>query len=527
MGGLNKVVRTGEVRGLSECPYTTTPGLVADALFTTFSGEPLFLRITWDASYGGKAHYLIPYSVLHTAPRGFSAVLARYGIDAGPHNIGDILKWCIREAAAAKRYIMGSIDSTTPYGWIGGDKYSFPGGVVAPDGNISRRSPLENTLDQTSYYAYPSDDEHANGGLKDWIQAVNKACEGRPRVAAALYAAVAPALLKVLGASGFSILFVGPACVGKTTVLRMAASVWSNPDTFIHNWSDSPPLSETPGVPILYDDAVMPSTSLIARTLDRGARLGAVMLGACRVPLNEAERVKLDNPRSLTLWGIPFGKQDNTSAEAVIDLNAAVSHNYGLFGPEFVSRLIQARGAFSRLYEKHNDTTKKFIVTAGRMGGVTSALAGVVATIYTSGQIVHSLFPEFDLFSPESIARELWDWLKATSGTESLAVMAHHIIKSFIESNAHRLFNASYQNEYSKKQPPSGGWIGLTSKDSTQFVWIAKRVIDDLLLDSGINPGSVYKEMLVTGMLRPTNGKLMGLKEVAGRMTPCICVNLL
>jgi putative DNA primase/helicase len=72
-----------------------------------------------------------------------------------------------------------------------------------------------------------------SGTLKEWHEHIGRYMLGNSRGVMAVCAALAPPLLKVVGMEGGGIHLVGPSSCGKTTLLRVAASVSGNPATTI------------------------------------------------------------------------------------------------------------------------------------------------------------------------------------------------------------------------------------------------------------------------------------------------------
>ncbi|MDK9716830.1 MAG: DUF927 domain-containing protein [Trichlorobacter sp.] len=72
-----------------------------------------------------------------------------------------------------------------------------------------------------------------SGTKPGWDQQIGGLCVGNSRAVLAVCAALAPPLLKLVGMEGGGFHFVGPSSCGKTTLLRVAASVSGNPATTI------------------------------------------------------------------------------------------------------------------------------------------------------------------------------------------------------------------------------------------------------------------------------------------------------
>jgi putative DNA primase/helicase len=69
----------------------------------------------------------------------------------------------------------------------------------------------------------------SRGSLDEWVEAVSQVVEF-PKVLIAVYAALTPPLLSILGCSNFIVDWCNPTSTGKTTVLRLGGYCWGVPD---------------------------------------------------------------------------------------------------------------------------------------------------------------------------------------------------------------------------------------------------------------------------------------------------------
>lgn len=73
------------------------------------------------------------------------------------------------------------------------------------------------------------------GELRAWQRAA-KMCQSNSRLHLALLTAFAAPLLEIVGIDNFGIHFAGPSSIGKTSALKVAASVFGNPDRYLLTW---------------------------------------------------------------------------------------------------------------------------------------------------------------------------------------------------------------------------------------------------------------------------------------------------
>src|SRR5215212_8643622 len=180
------------------------------------------------------------------------------------------------------------------------------------------------------------------GDDTSWVQAVAQVAD-RPRALLALYASLAPPLLEIIEAPNFGIDWCGFTSLGKTTTLRVAASVWGNPDergtnTVLHTWDATRVWVERAsatldGLPLLLDDTKRAKQrSLVAQTIydvvqgrgrGRGSPKGlrrsgswrTILLSTGEAPATSFTEDAGTRARILTLWGSPFGNSDESTAQ--------------------------------------------------------------------------------------------------------------------------------------------------------------------------------------------------------------------
>jgi putative DNA primase/helicase len=81
-----------------------------------------------------------------------------------------------------------------------------------------------------------ADEFRASGTLKQWIKNVASLCVDNPLLTTTVSAAFASALLEFLNLEGGGLHLLGESTRGKTTLVRVAVSVWASAE-FLQNWS--------------------------------------------------------------------------------------------------------------------------------------------------------------------------------------------------------------------------------------------------------------------------------------------------
>ncbi len=128
----------------------------------------------------------------------------------------------------------------------------------------------------------------ADGSLDGWRSEVDEKCAGNSRLVLAISTAFAGPLLEILGEEGGGVHFRGASRVGKTTALRVAASVWGGDGAngaagYIRQWRATDNAMES--LALAQSDTLLPLDELgqaDARTVGETAYLLASGQGKAR-----------------------------------------------------------------------------------------------------------------------------------------------------------------------------------------------------------------------------------------------------
>jgi putative DNA primase/helicase len=186
----------------------------------------------------------------------------------------------------------------------------------------------------------PSRDYKQSGTLMQWQQAIALPCQGNSRLVLAISCALAALLLQPAGVESGGLNFVGESSTGKTTALRIAASVYGAPD-YLYRWR-----ATTNGLEALA--AVRCDTLLI---LDELAQVDPKEAGEIAYMLangsGKARASRSGRVKSKHEWRVLFlsageislaqhmrevGKKAKTGQEVrLVDIPADAKKGYGIF----------------------------------------------------------------------------------------------------------------------------------------------------------------------------------------------------
>lgn len=420
------------------------------------------------------------------------------------------------------------IHSTEKLGWLPDGDFILPEKRVAPQG-----SP-----DYPFALIPPAGMEHTAQGCsvagtwEDWLEAAEIAKDW-PILMGVLYAAVASPLLKILGTNNFIVDLNGETTGGKTTSLRLAASVWGKCNdghpSMMHSWDMTKVWSEQTAnflnnLPLILDDTKRAKSWRTVRDVvydfafgagrGRGAKDGgtrstqewrSVLISSGESAITSFSQDGGTRARVLGLKGQPMGnnpKVGSQTAEAITDI---ITDNHGHLGRKVVEYLVvndSHHDHFREQFKQSRDRFKKALDTP-----VARRHASNLAALEIAAEIIHALgVPRptespfaFFIQSAREAGKDADRPLAALQEVVNWAV-SH---QSYFVGRGERTPSGSFMQ-------PSAGWAGVWAKENWKYIGINGRALRRILKEEGFHPGEVldrWKERgwLLTGtqMTRP------------------------
>ncbi len=324
---------------------------------------------------------------------------------------------------------------------------------------------------------------HASGTEEGWKTAIAPIAK-YPRVRLVFYASFVAALLEVVGAPNFIVDVAHPTSRGKTTTLRVAASIWGRPDESgigaMWTWEKTPvwierALSVLNSIPMILDDTKLARyPDLVGRILylvasgsgrGRGTQTGldyirhfkTILITSGEAPATSFTSDGGTRARTLELWGAPFERADATTAPDVDRLNTELQLHYGHAGPKFVQHLLDNQEKWSDYQEMYQERRAKYVRMADG-DPVVGRLAAYFGAIDTAAYLVHEAL---DLpWSYSDPIDPLWETLTAEASEADRAQVALGYISGWAARNQHSFVGRARLDQQNKDIPPHGGWAG-------------------------------------------------------------------
>jgi putative DNA primase/helicase len=426
------------------------------------------------------------------------------------------------------------VRSTTRLGWMRDGSFLLPDGHYSPE---ETNNPLQLTppdgMEQTSAALTQS------GDWESWLAAIRPLID-YPDMMTAIYASAAAPLLSILRVPGFVVDFSGPTCGGKTTALRVAASVWGRPcfdaPTCVFSWDTTPLwLENTMGylgsIPLFLDDTQRArSTSTVpdfvydfcqgqGRTRRSRAPVTwrSILFTTGTRPIIRTDGDPAIKARVLSLRGKPLGSNVIVGGRVSENLQIDLEQTYGHLGRKVISylvsnsdRTVQIRQLFEKLRDHYISSAPS--ATARRH-------ASSLAVLEVASKICHQLGVPEPTDSPFVRLVEIAYSANYTPADHNIAALKD--VLSWAVAHQNRFWNRLPENE-----PPTESWVGAWSRrESWKQICFILADLRSLLTEFGYPPDTTIRVWRERGFIATgsQNNRTKPIK-VAGELIRCVCL---
>lgn len=416
--------------------------------------------------------------------------------------------------------------TTSKFGRAGeSDKFLLPGLMAnvefEPDG----------AGDTALYRAFSA----RQGTLPGWVEVMNSVAHGGfmiPQIA--VVASFVPPLQKPLQIPNFILDIFGNTSSGKSTTLKLAASVFGSPfdpDSLIQQWMNTKiAVEQIAGMcselPIYLDDAQHCSNDLkravvymIANGKGKGRAAGhgglketltwrTVALSTSEEPLHESSAHEGVRSRLLPVGGFvaPFPPD---SAALVQSLEKTVAANYGFAGEAFIRHLNGWNGADWSKWERRYRLLRQELAL-NSSSDVVGRVGGYIAAIGVAGEIVCPLLGL--IFKPDAMVAWLVGHLQEQQSNQNMALQALRVIADYYLSNL-AAFAGTKEYRGSRKK----GMQGVSK--AGEYVGFTRSALDAVFSKRRWNQNAILQKLAEAKLILSTEADRHTKKVTYGGVT--------
>lgn len=371
------------------------------------------------------------------------------------------------------------------------------------------------------------------GTLDQWKDLVSLAYPFL-RVSAAVCASFAAPLLQIVDCPNFILDFAYRTSSGKSTALRLAASVWGRGDERLHEsliskWNSTQVGIERRagllnGLPLLLDDSasvkkpgdieniVYMVAGGMGRTrgakqggLDHTQRFYTVAISTGEEQLTRYTKQGGAAARVISLWGSPFDRTDtDRTLPIVTKINSGCLDTYGVAGRAFVEYLLERRDRWDELKKAWRECSIKLLEVHGQGSSVAARLADYFALLMIAGNVANDAL---GLDLPNLLP--LWEEIVEGSKEADKALVALEQTFGWAMSHNGEFYGQGIEDHNGNQRPSgSNGWAGTwkAPEFGTDLCFFQDR-LRDVLEDYGHTAEAILNQWAERGWLKVDSGK--------------------
>lgn len=529
------------------------------------------IRVAWLRDHVWR-HYTVDRAAIANARK--IVDVAAFGFPVTSGTAGDLVDYL---AAFESVNLQGlpRAKVSNQLGWQGQDgEFGFLWGrqLIRPDGDTTQEIKIEEMAPQDwreDWIAFrgedAGDDQHVAGfnragTWEGWMEAVEQS-RSHPRVMLGFYAALSTPLLLLTGTPNFAIDWAGQTTTGKTTSLRLGASVWGNPDerapaAVISTWDNTAVWMERAAalrnyLPLILDDTKQAKNQKQIPTIvynltqgrgrGRGSPLGTrqvvtwhnVILSSGEGKITDFSEDGGTRVRVLSVWGSPFR---GGTVDLVNKINFALLQHYGHAGPRFVQWLLQNRGRWPEWREEYFRQTVHYQTLAG-INPFKGRLAQPFALLDLTVSLAHLAFgwawegrKGQDGHDRSDVVGHLWKEISDEADEADRAKVALEYCCRWAVEHQNQFYGRHENDHEGNTRTPSVGWAGVWQQDTMAGghwgqIAFSRGRLDQVLKEAGYEPKAITRQWKDRGYtLSDREGNPTVVVNLAGVSTRMVAI---
>ena len=488
------------------------------------------LQIEWPARRCWDSR-ILPAATVQD-PKAFVACMQAAGAPVAAHN-GKTIARFLDDVLEHNTETIPRAWKTSRMGWMRGGELGFAlGREIIGSKHVRVELPQDGSEYQLAGALSPS------GSEAEWMAAIERVAPF-PSAMIALYAAICAPLLVALPSAPNPIFgWCGETSTGKSTLLRLAASVFGDPDErgngLVQKWNQTPAYLERisafqNNLPICLDDTndvPAGNKDMIPRTLyqfaggkgkgrakvvgtQRTESWRSSMLSTGEASLTSFSEDAGARSRTLVLSGPPFGT--GSQEQLVSDVTVVCIEHHGHLGPKLIRALIDCRDQWPEMHVKYQVRCAEYAACADSFA--TKRLGKVIALL----EMAKSLGEQCGLPAPAEDCDPIghaWNVAVQCGSDTDRPLAAFRVVYRW--GVAHRSEFWDVRMKGIGHTQPNRGWAGKWDHEDWDRISFVPQCLERVLKYHGFDPGAVLPLWHERGWTLTSEGRTTSRVRIAG-----------
>jgi hypothetical protein len=401
---------------------------------------------------------------------------------------------------------------------------------------------------------------HTRGTMDGW-HGVLELARPHPRLMFLLWAAFVPALMAFFRISNFVVSLAGPTSRGKTTGVRVGASVWGCPDdgaehTVIHSFNSTAVFRDRLAAvschhPVFLDDTQHVSdprevTRTVYGVTQGHARSRGTPGGIAAQPqLHTVLFITGEQPattmgsqdggataRILEFWDSPFSGEVDPRLPA--ELNRLVCDHYGHAAPAVVQFLLDNAHRLEDWQSRLERFKAEYERLAGA-NGVAARQASHLAAVRLAAEIAHEALG-LPGSPPDPVEPVYADLVTGTAEADRARTAMMHVL-DWAAANRQFFCRSDGVSSLDRNRPPHDGWygrweldesvgIGRSRSPSPRWLGVVRGQLERTLGGAGFNTNAVLRVWRDRGWTACDEGRTDRVMKLEGQQCRMVVIPL-